>query len=73
LIQFYSALASEPVNFHLGTYSAIFGYMSHEESSKLEERKRNHAEDGVKPASTLKGIAIQLPPNCCKIIDTVIM
>jgi hypothetical protein len=34
------------------TYSAIFGYVSHEESSKLEQRKRNHAEVGVKPGST---------------------
>jgi hypothetical protein len=37
----------------MGTYSAIFGYMSHEESSKLEQRKRNHAEVGVTPESTV--------------------
>jgi hypothetical protein len=32
------------------TYSAIFGYVPHEESSKLEQRKRDHADDLVKVA-----------------------
>jgi hypothetical protein len=47
----------------VGTYSAIFGYVPHEESSKLEQRKRDHADDLVKVACMCqKG----LPFNCPK-------
>jgi len=61
LIQFWPALASRYAKPHPSTYSSIFGYMSHEESSKFEQRKRNHAEDDVKACQhALKGIAIQL-------------
>jgi len=47
----------------VSTYSAIFGYVPHEESSKLEQRKRDHADDLVKVACMRRK---ELPFNCPK-------
>lgn len=53
------------------TYSAIFGYVPHEESGKLEQREGNHAERWCEACwQALKRVAIQLPQRRCKITGT---
>lgn len=58
------------------TYGTILGNVSHEESSKLEERKRNHTETRLKPADIRYN---RLPFNCLKMLldhpqyDTMLM